>query len=58
LVDKDGEVLKLSFGDFNRPEYKYLFISKDKIEYIPDIPVPTNHNCKSHQKVREILCQM
>jgi tRNA (guanine-N7-)-methyltransferase len=57
LVGEDGKLLKVSFGSFDRPEHKYILISDSKVKYIPNIPVPTDHNCESHKKIKEILCQ-
>jgi len=58
LKNRDGYLLEVAFGSFDRPEHKYILIDEKKIQYLPDIPVPTQANCKAHQRLKEILCQM
>ena len=55
---KNGYLLEIAFGSFDRPEHKYILIRDSKISYFPDIPVPTAINQKSHNSLRETLCQM
>ncbi len=56
--DKKGAIVEISFGNFEKPEHKYLILEANKARYFPSIPVPTKASCKAHQKLKEILCQM
>ncbi|WP_281951092.1 tRNA (guanosine(46)-N7)-methyltransferase TrmB [Nitrosophilus kaiyonis] len=54
-IDSDRYLIKISFGNFDRPEHKYLLITKNKIEYFPKKPVLSRGNIKAHKKIEEIL---
>ena len=47
--------MKLSFGNFDRPEHKYLLIQKGTVEYFPKNPVVSKGNIKAHKKIEELL---
>jgi len=48
-------LVKVTFGSFNRPVTKYLYITEDKIRYFQGEPIKTRINLKAHQKILEIL---
>ncbi len=54
-IDKDSILLKLSFGNFNRPEHKYLKIDSRGCSYFNKKPVKTLTNYKTHLKIEEYL---
>lgn len=54
-INSDSILIKLSFGDFNRPEHKYVLIQNKKASYFGTIPVITSSNIKSHKKIKELL---
>jgi len=54
-IDDNTLLLKLSFGNFDRPEHKYLLIRDGKISYFPKMPVLSLGNIKAHKKIEELL---
>lgn len=48
-------LLKLSFGDFNVAENRFILVSKDKTEYFLNKPLKTIKNQKAHKKIEELL---
>jgi len=53
--DQKGLLVKVTFGSFNRPVTKYLYIENDKARYFQGEPIRTKINLKAHQKILEIL---
>lgn len=54
FVSKNGKkMLKISFGDFNYPESRYIIIDKE-VRYLKSSPLPTLINQKCHN----ILCDL
>lgn len=49
----NDKILKVSFGDFNYPENRYIIIDNE-IRYLKSQPLPTNINQKCHN----ILCDL
>ena len=51
-----GYIVEVSFGNFDRPEHKYLFVEEDgSVSYFPDRPVANATNMKAHKKIGELL---
>ncbi|MEA1879765.1 MAG: tRNA (guanosine(46)-N7)-methyltransferase TrmB [Campylobacterota bacterium] len=48
-------LIKCAFGSFDRPEHKYIMISKTSCRYFVSPPVKTEVNHKAHQKIMELL---
>lgn len=49
-------VLVLSFGDFNQPQSKFLFFSKDgEAQYLGGTPIPTLSAFKAHCELLKII---
>jgi len=53
--ENEGLLVKVTFGSFNRPVTKYLYINKDKARYFQGEPIRTKVNLKAHQKILEII---
>jgi len=52
---KDGVMLRLSMGSFDRPEHLYLVVSKTKVYYYPTIPLKSKSNLVAHKYLDGIL---
>lgn len=52
---KSGAIIKCAFGNFERPEHKYIMIYKDSIKYYPSLPIASSGNYKAHLKIKEHL---
>lgn len=54
---KENEALlvKVTFGSFNRPVTKYLYIQEGKMRYFQGEPITTRVNLEAHQNILEIL---
>jgi len=52
---KEGLLVKVTFGSFNRPVTKYLYIEEDKAIYFQGEPIITKVNLEAHQQILEIL---
>ena len=46
---------KLSFGNFNRPEHRYILIDGNGARYFPKKPVASSANIEAHKKIEELL---
>jgi len=55
MQDESGELIKVAFGSFDRPEHKFIVIRDQEIYYLPSNPVATATNYQAHQKLREFL---
>lgn len=54
-IDEGRYLIKVSFGNFDRPEHKYLLTDENKIYYFPKKPVLSKSNIKAHKKMEEML---
>jgi tRNA (guanine-N7-)-methyltransferase len=52
---KDQVLLKVTFGDFNRPITKYIIVGQNESRYFQEPPIKTKANLKAHKKILEIL---
>lgn len=52
---KDEMLLRVSFGDFDRPEHKYVYIKENSAKYLVSNPIPTIANYKAHLLLTEML---
>jgi len=50
-----GLLVKVTFGSFNRPVTKYLYIENNKAKYFQGEPIRTKINLEAHQKILEII---
>ena len=56
LINGDKALLvKVTFGSFNRPVTKYLFLENNKARYFQGEPIKTRVNLDAHQKILDIL---
>ena len=55
MKEKKGMLVKISFGSFDRPEQKYLFVTQHDISYYPQDPVKTETNYLAHQQIGECI---
>jgi len=51
----DALMVKVTFGSFNRPVTKYLYIENDAARYFQGEPIRTKINLLAHQNILEIL---
>lgn len=51
----DALLVKVTFGSFNRPVTKYLYIEANNARYFQGEPIRTKINLKAHQNILEIL---
>jgi tRNA (guanine-N7-)-methyltransferase len=54
IDDKSG-LIKTSFGSFNRPECKYLYVDGESVRYYPHTPIPSNHNYLAHKEIEKLI---
>jgi len=52
---QQGLLVKVTFGSFNRPVTKYLYIENEKARYFQGDPIKTRVNLEAHQRILEIL---
>lgn len=50
-----GLLVKVTFGSFNRPVTKYLYIENEEARYFQGDPIKTRVNLEAHQRILEIL---
>ncbi len=55
LNQTNSGLIKLTFGNFNRPLNKYIIINNGKASYFQDKPIPTSSNIKAHKHLKKIL---
>ncbi len=54
-IDRDTIFIKVAFGNFNRPEQKYIYISSKNSYYFGFYPIKSLTNYKAHLKIKEYL---
>ncbi len=54
-IDDSSGLIRITLGDFNKVERKYLYFSKNRVRYYQGDPIPTKANLKSHKKIKEWL---
>ena len=54
-TDANQLLVKCSFGSFDRPEHKFIFLDESGCRYFALPPVKTSVNYKAHQKLTELL---
>lgn len=52
---KNGLLVKVTFGSFNRPVTKYIIIQNNKARYFQGNPIKTEANLLSHNYINNIL---
>lgn len=54
-IIKNGVMLRLSMGSYDRPEHLYLIVNEDGIKYYPQNPLKSRSNLKAHQELNKVL---
>ena len=54
-IDKNRALLKLSFGNFDKSEHRYILIDENKASYFPKKPIISRANIDAHKKIEELL---
>jgi len=52
---RDGVMLRISMGSFDRPEHLYLIVKEDSVKYYPELPLKSRSNLKAHQELNKVL---
>ena len=52
---KEGVMLRLSMGSFDRPEHLYLIIDEENVSYYPELPLKSRSNLKAHKELDKVL---
>jgi len=55
VIDSKRYLLKVSFGSFDKPENRYIFIDNGSATYLFSPPAKTHTNYLAHQKIAEML---
>jgi tRNA (guanine-N7-)-methyltransferase len=52
---KEGAMLRLSMGSFDRPEHLYLIVADGELRYYPELPLKSRSNLRAHKHLNEVL---
>jgi len=52
---KDGAMLRLSMGSFDRPEHLYILINDTNVSYYPELPLKSRSNLYAHKELNKVL---
>jgi tRNA (guanine-N7-)-methyltransferase len=52
---EDGIMMRLSMGNFDRPEHLYIIVKDESITYYPELPLKSRSNLKAHRFLDEVL---
>ncbi|PPK62157.1 tRNA (guanine-N7-)-methyltransferase [Malaciobacter marinus] len=55
LDEPNSGLIEVTFGSFNRPLSKYIYVENNKASYYQGTPLPTSSNIKAHERLKEIL---
>lgn len=55
MIDDDRAVIRCAFGDFARPEHKYIVLGKDGCYYYHSMPISSKANYDAHNIIKELL---
>ncbi|SKB28621.1 tRNA (guanosine(46)-N7)-methyltransferase TrmB [Malaciobacter marinus] len=55
LDEVNSGLIEVTFGSFNRPLSKYIYVENNKASYYQGTPLPTSSNIKAHERLKEIL---
>jgi tRNA (guanine-N7-)-methyltransferase len=53
--DQTSGLIKVSFGDFNKVEHKYIYINGEKSKYYQSLPVPSKKLKLAHNEMKKLL---
>lgn len=52
---KEGMMLRLSMGSFDRPEHLYIMVNSHDINYYPQVPLKSKSNLNAHLELERVL---
>ena len=52
---KDGVMIRLSMGNFDRPEHLYVIVKEQSASYYPELPLKSRSNLKAHAFLDAVL---
>lgn len=52
---KDGVMLRISMGSFDRPEHLYLIVQNNEAKYFPSLPLKSKSNLEAHIFLDKVL---
>jgi tRNA (guanine-N7-)-methyltransferase len=52
---RDGVMIRLSMGSFDRPEHLYVIVKKDSANYFPSLPLKSKSNLLAHKFLDTVL---
>ncbi len=52
---KDGVMLRISMGSFDKPEHLYVIIKKEGCRYYPQLPLKSRSNLEAHRFLDEVI---
>jgi len=52
---KNGVMMRVSMGSFDRPEHTYVIIETNKISYYPEIPLKSKSNVSAHKFLDKVI---
>ncbi len=52
---KDGVMLRISMGSFDRPEHLYLIITDNRLSYYPELPLRSPVNLEAHKHLTKAV---
>jgi tRNA (guanine-N7-)-methyltransferase len=55
MIDNGSVVIRCAFGDFARPEHKYIVLNKEKCYYYHSEPIGSRANFNAHNMIKELL---
>ena len=51
----DGVMMRVSMGNFDRPEHLYVIVKEDGVNYYPALPLRSRSNLRAHKYLDEAL---
>jgi len=55
MINNDSILIRCAFGDFARPEHKYIILNKINCHYYHSLPISSRANFDAHNKIKELL---
>jgi len=52
---KEGVMLRISMGSFDRPEHLYLIITENRLSYYPELPLRSPINLEAHKHLTKAI---
>ncbi|ABB44064.1 tRNA (guanine-N(7)-)-methyltransferase [Sulfurimonas denitrificans DSM 1251] len=53
----DGAMLRVSMGNFDKPEHLYVIVKENKAYYYPKTPLRSKSNLMAHKLLNGVLCE-